>query len=233
MSGQTGESATPEHPIDEQAVLDYLRAHPELLQRHPDLVGQIDVPHPTGGVTSLIEYQVSILREENHALAERLDQLLQVARDNDRLVEQIHRFTLELLAANDLDSVLMAIRDGLRHDFRADVVEVILIGESLGAAGAPVLAPDDPRAQQLEDTFPGDQPVLGALDAEHRGLIFGDQADGLGSVAVIPMDEPPVRGFIAIGSRDADRYHGEQGTIFLGQLGALAARVLRRSSVGE
>ncbi|RZU99498.1 DUF484 family protein [Spiribacter vilamensis] len=232
MSGQTGESAMSAHPIDEQAVLDYLQAHPDLLQRHPDLVSRLEVPHPTGGVTSLIEYQVSILREENHALAERLDQLLQVARDNDRLVEQIHRFTLELLAADDLDSVLVAIRDGLRHDFRADVVEVILIGEWLSAAGAPVLAPDDPRAQQLESALAGDQPVLGELDAEHRTLIFGDQAEGLGSVAVIPMDEPPVRGFIAIGSRDADRYHDEQGTIFLGQLGALAARVLRRSCAG-
>ena len=233
MSGQTGESATPATSIDEQAVLDYLQTHPELLQRHPEVVSRIAIPHLTGGATSLIEYQVSILREENHALAERLDQLLHVARDNDRLVEQIHRFTLELLAADDLDSVLVAVRDGLRHDFRADLVEVILIGESLQAAGVPTLSPDDPEARQLEESFAGDQPVLGELDAEHRTLIFGDQADGLGSVAVIPMDEPPIRGFIAIGSRDAGRYHDEQGTIFLGQLGALAARVLRRSSVGQ
>lgn len=228
MSGQTGEPATTAQAIDEQQVLDYLQSHPDLLRRRPDVLRQLDVPHRSGADSSLIEHQVAILREENHALAERLDQLLQVARDNDRLVEQIHRFTLELLAASDLDGVVMAIRDGLRQDFRADVVQVILLGGLSDGASAPLLPADDPRARQLEAAFPGDQPVLGALDDTHLELLFSDQAPDLGSVAVIPMDEPPVRGFIAIGSRDASRYHGEQGTVFLGQLGALAARVLRR-----
>lgn len=233
MSGQTGESAMPAQPIDEAQVLDYLRADPGLLRRHPEVLKALDVPHESGAARSLIEYQVSILREENHALAERLDQLLQVARDNDRLVEQIHRFTLELLAADDLDGVLLAIRDGLRHDFRADVVQVLLIDDSLATASAPIIGTDDTRALQLEAAFPGNQPVLGGLDAEHLALIFDPQTDGLGSVAVIPMDEPPIRGFIAIGSRDPHRYHAEQGTVFLGQLGALAARVLRRASAGD
>ena len=234
MSSQTPESAPTGATLDEQQVLDYLRAHPDLLRRHQDVLGALDVPHQSGeGAVSLIEYQVAILREEARELSQRLDHLLYIARDNDRVAEQLHRFTLELLAADDLEGALVALRDGLRQDFRADVVQVLLIGNDLAAAGVPVLAADDPEALQLEEHFPGSTPVLGHFDVDRFGLIFGDQAEGLASVAVIPLDEPPLRGFIAIGSRDPERYHDEQGTIFLGQLGALVARVLRRALPGE
>ncbi len=233
MSRQTTESAETGNDLDERQVLDYLREHPDLLRRHRDVLVDLDIPHESGGAVSLIEYQVSILREEARELSQRLDQLLYIARDNDRLAEQLHRFTLELLAAEDLESVLVALRDGLRQDFRADVVQVLLIGNGLPGGGVPVLAPDDAEAVQLEEHFPGTTPVLGSLDAERLALIFGDQAETLASAAVIPMDETPLRGFIAIGSRDPDRYHDDQGTVFLGQLGSLVARVLRRSLNGE
>jgi len=109
---------------------------------------------------------------------------------------------------------------------------VILITDESLAAGVPTLAPDDPRSEQLEAHFPGDTPVLGNLDETLMALVFDDQAGDLASAAIIPMEEAPLRGFLAIGSRDADRYQEDQGTVFLGQLGALAARILRRSLTG-
>ena len=230
MTRQPSESATAATALDEEQVIEFLRAHPDLLRRHRDVLASLDIPHDTGGeAVSLIEYQVSILREEARELSERLDQLLYIARDNDRLADQLHRFTLELLAAEDLEGVLVALRDGLRQDFRADVVQVVLVGLDLPAVGVPVLNADDPEALQLEEHFPGSTPVLGRYDGERFGSLFDGDTEGLGSVAIIPMDEAPLRGFIAIGSRDPDRYHEDQGTVFLGQLGALVARVLRRA----
>ena len=233
MSRQSTESAGTARTLDEQAVVDYLREHPDLLRRHRDVLVDLDIPHESGAAVSLVEYQVAVLREEARELSARLDQLLYIARDNDRLAEQLHRFTLELLAADDLESVLVALRDGLRQDFRADVVQVLLVGSGLPGSGVPVLAADDVEAIQLEEHFPGNTPVVGSLEPERMALIFGEQAETLASAAVIPMDETPLRGFIAIGSRDPDRYHDEQGTVFLGQLGALVARVLRRCLGGE
>jgi len=180
----------------------------------------MDIPHGTGdGAVSLIEYQVNMLRDEARELSSRLEDLLEIARDNDRLAEQLHRFTLELLAADDLEAVLVALRDGLRQDFRADVVQVLLVGEGLPGSGVPVLASDETQAEQLEAHFPGNTPVVGKLDQERLALVFADQADGLESAAVIPLDESPLRGFIAIGSRDPDRYQDDQGTVFLANSG--------------
>ncbi len=234
MSRQSSEKAANNTAVDEQQVLDYLRDNPDLLRRHHDVLRQMDIPHGTGdGAVSLIEYQVNMLRDEARELSSRLEDLLEIARDNDRLAEQLHRFTLELLAADDLEAVLVALRDGLRQDFRADVVQVLLVGEGLPGSGVPVLASDETQAEQLEAHFPGNTPVVGKLDQERLALVFADQADGLESAAVIPLDESPLRGFIAIGSRDPDRYQDDQGTVFLSQLGALVARVLRRTLNGE
>ncbi len=234
MSRQVTPADSAEDRIDEAQVLAYLRDHPDLLQRHQDVLMDMKIPHNAGGqAVSLIEYQVSLLRTEAHTLGARLEELVVIARDNDRLAEQLHRFTLELLSADDLESIVVALRDGLRQDFRADVVQVVLIGDQINGGGVPVVATDDPQSEQLSQHFPDTTPVLGALDAERMTLVFGEQAKGLASAAIIPMDEPPLRGYIAIGSQDAERYHSEQGTVFLTQLGAIVARVLRRALLEE
>jgi len=214
---------------DESAVADYLLRHPEFFRRRRDVLAGLDIPHDVSPAVSLIEYQVAVLREECGSLRGRLEELLRVARDNDRLAEQLHRFTLELLAADGLDAVLVALRDGLRTDFRADVVEVVLVGRDLPAVDVPVLDPADAAVSRLREAFRGDRPVVGRLSEEQLGAAFGEQAQGLRSAAVVPLDEPPVSGVVAIGSRDPERYRGDHGTVFLGQLGAIIGRVLQQA----
>jgi len=234
MTQQHSEPADTPASVEERQVLEFLRENPDLLRRHPDTLAALDIPHQVGdGARSLIEYQVALLRQESRQLATRLDELLLIARDNDRLAEQLHRFTLELLAADDLEGVLVSLRDGLRQDFRADVVSVHLVGRDLPTLSVPVLDPDDPEAMRLEEHFPGSDPVLGSYDAGFFGPLFEADIEAPGSVAVIPLDESPLRGFVAIGSRDPERYTHHQGTVFLSQLGSLVARILRRALHGE
>ncbi|MBS3785884.1 MAG: DUF484 family protein [Gammaproteobacteria bacterium] len=229
MTRQTKKSEPIEGSINEEQVLDFLRTHPDLLRRHNDVLSALDIPHDSGDAISLVEYQARILQNKNRELSTRLEHLLWIARDNDRLAEQMHRFTLEMLSANDLEEALVALRDGLRQDFKADVVQVILIADKAPTDTIPVLAPDDTATEALQAHFSHDTPVLGELDSERLQLVFGEQATDIRSAAVVPLDEPPVLGYIAIGSRDPNRYHIEQGTIFLGHLGALVSRILRRA----
>lgn len=229
MTRPTTKSAPIEANITEEQVLDFLRTHPDLLRRHHAVLSALDIPHDSGDAISLVEYQARVLQNKTRELSTRLEHLLWIARDNDRLAEQMHRFTLEMLSANDLEEALVALRDGLRQDFKADVVQVILISDQAPTTTIPVLSPDDPATTELQAHFSLNTPVLGELDAERLALIFHEQAADIRSAAVVPLDEPPVSGFIAIGSRDPDRYHIEQGTVFLSHLGALVSRILRRA----
>src|SRR5690606_36444363 len=80
--------------IDEAGVIEYLLQNPDFLERHPQLLAELRIPHPCGTAVSLLEHQARVLRERNRALQARLDELLAVARDNDRLAARTHPMTL-------------------------------------------------------------------------------------------------------------------------------------------
>ncbi|MDX1432677.1 MAG: DUF484 family protein, partial [Gammaproteobacteria bacterium] len=70
---------------EEDAVVEYLRANPEFFSRHPGLLEQLSVPHSCGEAVSLVEYQVSVLRDQIHDLRRRMQVLVANARDNEKL----------------------------------------------------------------------------------------------------------------------------------------------------
>lgn len=226
MATQHSTQAAP--PLSEAAVTDYLRENPEFFQTHQDLLCELSIPHGSAPALSLLEYQVRILREEKRRLKWRLDDLLRVARDNDRLAEQLHNLTLELLECDSLDSVVATVRAGLRLNFNADICRIVLIGREFPDVDAVVLEPDAERAVRLGERFRGNRPVCGRLNGEQMSLVFDECAADVRSAAVIPMDDGSARGLIGIGSRDADRYRGDHGTVFLRQLGQLVGRAVRQ-----
>lgn len=215
--------------LDEAAVADFLRENPEFFLRQRDLLGELRIPHNVAPAVSLIEHQVDALRKEKRRLRWRLDDLLRVARENDRVAELLHRLTLELLDSPGLDATLVTLRDGLRADFRADIVNLVLIGETLPQANVAVLAPGHRDVARMSEHFRGNRPVVGRLSREQMRLAFGEHADDVQSAAVIPLDDTATRGLVAIGSRDPERYRGDQGTVFLTRLGDLVARTIRRA----
>ena len=51
--------------IDEGLIAAYLQSNPEFFERHADLLGTIRLPHGAGGAVSLVERQVSLLRQKD------------------------------------------------------------------------------------------------------------------------------------------------------------------------
>ena len=84
--------------IDEAAIGQYLQQHPDLFDRHPQLLTRLRLVHPrTGTTVSLIERQVEVLRDKQAASEQKLAEFVRVARANDVLVDKIHRFTRRLV----------------------------------------------------------------------------------------------------------------------------------------
>lgn len=214
--------------IDEQSVADYLQQHQDFFQRHPDLLAVLRIPHECGDAASLLEYQAQVQRERYRKLQARLDELLQVARDNDRLSERMHRLTLELISAGSVDAVLDSVKEGLRSQFQADAVALKLFvvpseHPDHAAAQTPELAP-------FESALRTQRPVCGRLAQDSLRYLFGDTAKAVASAAVIPLFDDRPLGLLAVGSYQSERFHSGQGTVFLRQLGAVIARALNASA---
>lgn len=215
----------PADALPEQAVADYLAEHPEFFLEHPELVEALRVPHACGSALSLIEYQVRVLREQNRELRDKLHELLAVARDNDRVADRLHRLTLELMAADSLDAVTLALKDGLRSGFAADAVRLCLFHQS-AAGHSDFVAAVAPQAEHLRGLLARGEPICGRLAGDQLQFLFGDSAPAIGSTALIPVREDQELGLLAIGSYQAERFHRNQGTVFLSRLGNLTARAL-------
>lgn len=121
--------------LDAEAVVAYLRAHPTFFAEHDELLIEQHIPHQRGDSVSLVERQLKLLRDRNIEMRHRLSQLMDVARDNDRLFDKTRRLILDLLDAGTLEEVVMAVEDSLRQEFQVPFVSLILFGDNVAPVG--------------------------------------------------------------------------------------------------
>ncbi|HCJ29039.1 MAG TPA: DUF484 domain-containing protein [Pseudomonas sp.] len=211
------------HMPDAETVAAYLRAHPEFFVDHDELIPELRIPHLPGGAVSLVERQVKLLRERNIEMRHRLSQLMDMARDNDRLFDKTRRLVLDLLDANSLEEIIGAVDESLRHEFQVPYVSLILFSESPLPVGRSVTAAE---AQQAIGGLLGTgKTVCGVLRPHELAFLFGEEeSSGIGSAAVVALNQQ--QGILAIGSQDPQHYKSSLGTLFLGYIAEVLTRVL-------
>jgi len=222
--------------IDEQAIGQYLQQHPDLFDRHPQLLTRLRLVHPrTGTTVSLIERQVEVLREKQAASEQKLAEFVRVARANDALADKIHRFTRRLVRTSNREQALAQVEASLREDFDAYHAVLVLPSATAGAAHAEApsrflrqVSGDDVIMKSFESLFSSGKPRCGQVRDTQRDFLFGNDAAAIGSVALIPLGSLSPPGLLAIGSVDRDHFHPGMSTEFLSRMAELIADSLAR-----
>ena len=120
-------------PVDNSqaaTVAAYLQEHPDFFGEREELLLSLRIPHQRGDTISLVERQLELLRGRNIEMRHRLSQLMDVARDNDRLFEKTRRLNLALMDATSLEELVIAVEDSLRQDFQVPFVSLVLFGDN-------------------------------------------------------------------------------------------------------
>ncbi len=232
---QTKSSAT---PVDEQAVVKYLRTHPDFFAGQPHLLAELALPHETGVATSLIERQVSILRHHNHQYRQQLQDLVQIAHDNEQLIQRLQQLTLSLLDTDQLPDMIALLQSSLQADFHADAAVLYLAG----VAHRPAEISNDNFIRLIHHTGAGDiprelrkilastKPCCGKFKAGLLDCLFTDEGQHIATAALLPLHFGPTtngaQGLLAIGSHDDKRFHAEMGTQYLQFMAELISRKL-------
>jgi len=225
-SQQTQSSAL---PLEEKSVADYLRDNPDFFLNNTSLLAALQVPHAVGPAVSLVEHQVKVLRDQNSQLKRKLMDLVHVARDNNRLNERMHQLTLGLINATSLEALLDTLRENLLVEFKADTVTLRLAGLPEARArecAVDLFDTDSNELNHFEAFLKSSRPQCGRFKQEQLQYLFGDQAQAIESVALIPLGPKVSLGLLAIGSREASRFHPGMGTLFLTHLGELTGLLL-------
>lgn len=223
-----------EEQLSEEAVCDYLAAHPDFFERNARLLGVLSLPHEAGGTVSLVERQVSMLRQKEIKLERQLKDLVQVARDNDVLSAKIHEFTLQLMSATDLNATIAMIEEAMRSGFDADHAILVLFGDPENFADVDcgrffrAVHRKDEVLSPFATFLKGRGPRCGQVRDAQREFLFKGVADEVGSVALVPLGKKAEIGFLAIGSTDADRFHPGMSIDFLSSVSDLVSGALKR-----
>ena len=192
--------------LNPKDVEEFLRAHPNFLQDRPGLLAVLNLPHGGEGAVSLVERQVSVLRQRNKVSRQQINALSDIGRENDRLLEATRRTVLALLAGTNRQELTQIWLVQVTNTFKAE------LGALIWTTGEPT----SNSAESVADKLIGQgESFSGVLRPEEMNALFTSDASQ-GSAALSPIrNGSDILGVLAVGARDSARYRQEDGTIFL------------------
>ena len=212
----------PARPVNAAEVTAFLRAHPDFLVEHPDLLGVLTPPTYDRGerVVDMQHFMLQHQRAEIARLKSQQRLLVGTSRANLASQARVHSAVLALLAASSFEQLIQIVTTDLAVLLDADVVTIAV--ESSG--------PQRPRLnhQGVQILDPGtvdavlgvDRDVVLSSDTEGDPALFGDGAGLVRSAALLRLSVSAAApaGLLCIGMRRPGKFHGGQGTELLGFL---------------
>jgi len=203
--------------VDENKVIRFLRANLGFLDEHPDLLRDLWISHSTGSAVSLLERQVTLLRDENSRVKRQIEELMNFARENEVLTRKIHDLTLTLITAVNPRTIFLSLNRSFVEDFSADQVFCFVfadavsfdhdeVSEFVGAGAAIRVA--------FSGVIEERNAKCGPLSKEQRVTLFEDE-NHEGSAVVMPLNGNGWDGVVIVSSEDSEKYQAYMGTEFL------------------
>ncbi len=228
----TAEVRTPKAKITREHVARYLRTHSDFFTHHSDLIETLAIPHETGVAVSLVERQVELLRNKNKELDQKLNQLIKVAKDNEKVSQRLHAITLGLVSIRGFDETLSGIHDLMHADFPGTKVNMHLFDV------LPETTVKD--CDEMENALQKSKMIQDLFSTRRRGVAFLTKRQ-IESVYDNSAEKKPIRSAVAValkknnqlgvlflGSTDANRFQTGMGTLFLGNLGEILGAKLQQ-----
>jgi len=208
-------------------VAQYLRAHPDFLSEHSELLDVLIVPHPHHGhAISLTERQLHVLRGKIQQLEHKLAELMRFGEQNDVISEKVHRLAMSLLVASGYDGKRRALFASMRDDFTVPHVALRIWGAPMEQEGEEF----QPVSESMRAFADGmSRPYCGAPTGSNVEALdwFGEMAPHIRSVVLAPLRRKnQVAGLLVLGSEELERFYSGMGTLYLERIGALVSVAL-------
>jgi uncharacterized protein YigA (DUF484 family) len=214
--------------LSAQDVASYLKANPEFFIEQEDLLADLSLPHESGKAISLLERQVTILRDRGVNARQKLNNLLENARDNDQLFDTTRNLVLALLRAKNITEIADVAQDQLSNHANIDSCEVILVDKkSLNVADSVRTESEDILKKQFVDVFRLKRTHCGPISEEQTKYLFPTQGNGIKSTALCPViSNGDVLALIAFGNKANNYFNVNLDTLFLDFIGHVVGAVL-------
>lgn len=206
-------------------VVQYLQDNPDFFIAKDELLSGLRIPHDSGQATSLIERQLAIYRERNVELRQRLSDLLENARRNDKLFGKTRRLVLALIDAKNWIDVEAALDDSLRQDFNVDHWSLLYFtDQQLEYPLRSIINIDKQR--EIHRLFKGHRAFCGQLTDETMDLLLDEKQSSAESIAAAQIRNGQQVGVISVASDDPKFYRSSMDTLFLDYIADVLGLIL-------
>ena len=224
-----------ENELSTADVVSYLRNHPEFFIEQEDLLADLSLPHESGKAISLLERQVTILRERGIYAREKLNNLLENARNNDQLFDTTRNLVLALLRSKNVTEIAEVTQDQLSNHANIDACELILIEHpGLRVSNAVRTESLSKLKQNFNDVFRLKRTHCGAVTQEQLEYLFPSNSSNIRSTALCPViNNSEVFALLAFGNQSDNYFNIHLDTIFLDVIGRVVGAVLEKQLVAS
>jgi len=212
-----------------EEVVTFLRAHPDFFTANPQLLAEIQVPHPQlGQAISLVERQAMILRERIKSMELKMAEMLRHGQENDAISNSIQQWLRGVLLHEGTADLPTFLAGSLAQVFQVPQVGIAIWKPATDFLGASwVTAADAAFVGQVDQM---QLPACGPANVSAAAALLPDQEEAQ-SIAVLPLRmgaAPQAYGVLVLGSPDSQRFSAQLGTAFLERISELASAALAR-----
>lgn len=229
----------------EEDVVAYLKAHPDFLAKHPDMLEFLLPPKQDDGtnVLNFQQYAIKHLQEKVQNVKENFDQVITISRSNISTQYQVNQAVISLISAHSLEKLLEVLTTDMVRIFNVDVVRLGLESELSEAHGA--YYPEDqysglvflPHGIVESDLGGGNILMLAdqEMPPEIAQLLFADCSHLAVSAVLLKLQLPRTGayGVLAFGAREEGRFDPKQATDMLNFLSRVFEEVLDQCLMRE
>jgi len=207
-----------------EAVIAFLRAHPQFLSEHPEVCDLLTPPreHQGKGVVDFQQYMVKRLRADRDDVIQEAREIVETSRANAHNLSRVHHAVVMLLEAQNFEDFIHVMTMDFAAHLDVDIVSLVvetdgtkiphinLSGVHAVTSGTVDLLMRE-RAIILESAVTGFEEIYGG----GAGLVKSQALLRLNISSNVPC------ALLAFGSRDPAMFQSGQGTeqiVFLGQV---------------
>lgn len=215
---------------DPGLVREYLLENPDFFVEHSELLTEINLPHGQQGAISLVEKQVSMLRERDKASRVKLDEFLKAAKENDEIYKKSQFMILGLVEASDQSSFLKNLEKGFKRDFKSSAYSLLIFGDEPKQINHfTSIVSKDTAKEYVASLIRSTKPTLGVLRPAEQDFLFRHQSEKVKSAVVLSVREGRNQiALLAIGNSDPNYFKAGMGTLFVQFIADVLARLIPR-----
>lgn len=215
----------PVNDLNEDQMIEYLRANPDFFVRNSQLLTELNLPHASGQAVSLVEHQVSIMRDRNVEMRRHMNKLLDAARQNDDLFSKTRSLTLALVDTNSLQELNEVLATYVLVDFEADFVCAHVCGGEFSLDHIQNHHEELPFSNLLQNQT---ATCTTLREDEIRHVFPSTDHSGSGSAVLLPLTLDRGKAVLCIGSKDPQRFSKDMDTLFVSYIADVLSKVLNR-----